>query len=434
MRLDCSMRIFWLFTARFLCIGHTLLWNPRIRRVSHSGNSIGSGLLRHSTNCIFGRSFPGLNRISCPLFSTTTPESSSTFSNRTEGGPRNFRKNNGRGKKKVFKHKSIKSMFRSAKTMERQGKWKEASQMFQKILDQAPRDAHSHLALARLEARREQKPRIKRPDGGSKEENPYLDTDSQSKAQIAFATGTASCPESVHLWQAWAVYEASRGNYNRARELFQEALTLEPENSYVCHAFGLMEKKLGNESKATNLFHRALKEHSTAALVCSLGEIQIANGDFEMARDLYALHLPRLEKEKDRIEVYLASAWLEERYFQNYERAQEVLQCALDLSPGSSLANVALARLEGRMQRRNSKIDLSGDIATAKRLSDVCQNIEKGDQLPSDPTDGRVFTALANLEVKARRFKIAREVLRRGTELYPLDHNVSILPLPANAC
>ena len=191
-----------------------------------------------------------------------------------------------------------------------------------------------------------------------------------------------------------------------------------------------MEKKLGNETKATSLFQQALQNTSTAALVCSLGEILIAKGAFNRARDLYSQNLLRLRTEKDKIEVYLAFAWLEERYFENYERAQNLLNLALSLSPGSSLVNVALARLEGRMQRRRSDDqDMSGNQATAKRLASACNAIEEGNFQPSDPTDGRVFNALASLEVKARRYSVARQVLQRGMGLYPLDHAVSIAEL-----
>jgi tetratricopeptide (TPR) repeat protein len=195
-----------------------------------------------------------------------------------------------------------------------------------------------------------------------------------------------------------------------------------------------MEKKLGDAAKATNMFEQALSNSSTAALVCSLGEILVANGDVKRARDLYARHLLRLKTEKDIVEVYLASAWLEERYFKNFDRAQELLHSALALSPGSSLANVALARLEGRIQRRNNKNDHSGNKATAKRLANVCNEIQKGKQRPSDPTDGRVFNALANLEVKSRRYSTAREILKRGMDMYPQDHAVSISSLLLLLC
>lgn len=325
-------------------------------------------------------------------------------------------------RKKVWKRNDIKHMFQTAKKMERQGRWGEASTMYKSILTKAPRDGYSHLALARLEARRELK----------LAENPINISETQtgggimiSKAQEAFVNGTTACPDSVHLWQAWAVYEESRGNTNRARELFVEALKLDAHNPYVCHAFGLMERKLNNGAKAIDLLQLALAKNATAALVCSLGEMFLEKKNIDMARELYKQNVPRLTKTKDKVEVYLAHAWLEERYFHDYERAHELLNLALDLSPGSSIANVALARLEGRIQRRSNKGDYSGNRAAAKRLAEVCDSIEKGTQLPSDPSDGRVFNALASIEVKSRRFHAAREILRRGIEMYPQDHAVS---------
>jgi Tfp pilus assembly protein PilF len=109
--------------------------------------------------------------------------------------------------------------------LEKQGKWREASDTYRSILEEDPRDSHSHLGYARLEARR---------------------STNSTSARQAFQTGTVLCPDSVHLWQAWAMYEHSCGKEERARALFEQALTLDDRNPYVCHAYGLMEKKLGN--------------------------------------------------------------------------------------------------------------------------------------------------------------------------------------------
>jgi tetratricopeptide (TPR) repeat protein len=317
--------------------------------------------------------------------------------------------------------RSIKHTFQKAKRLERQGKWVEACIQYEQILERAPHDAHSHLGLARLEARRERKLQNWATLAEDSVEG-AVSTLALSRAQAAFDKGTRACPESVHLWQAWAVYEQSRGNPSRARELFEEALILQPHNPYVCHAYGLMEKQLGDGAKAVRLFDQALVENSTAALVCSLGEILIADENLERARDLYADHLSRLKTEKDKIEVLLASAWLEERNFKDYDRAQQFLKSALDINPGSSIANVALARLEGRIQRSRNKNGVVGKRATAEMLANVCREIEKNKRRHSD---GRVFNTLASLQVQNRRYIVAREVLRRGIDLFRRDHTVS---------
>ena len=311
--------------------------------------------------------------------------------------------------KKSHKKKGIKAMFQDAKKLERQGKWNEASELYIKILEDEPKDAHSHLALARLEARRESK-------------KPDMCSDVLTRAQHAFQLGTIQCPESIHLWQAWAVYEDSRGHTERARELYEQALKLDPQNPYVCHAFGLYYKKLGMTEKAMDMFRIALALQSTAALVCSLGELLVGQDKLEDARFLYSEHLPKLATEKDQIEVYLVAAWLEERCFKDVGRAMTLLNMALKLSPDNSLANVAMARLEGRINQKTG----NHTSATAKRLADACKEIEERKQRPSDLTDGRVFNALAQIEVRARQFSKAREVLKRGIQMYPLDHNVRV--------
>ena len=378
-----------------------------------------------------------------------TPSDSSTSSSSP------YTEYNG-AKKKISNRQKIKSMFRAAKGMERQGRWRDASNLYEKILKRDPRDAYSHLALARLEARRERKGQLLHSSNqrhhhrfNNKKATPQhsdshnvgttviptaknnattIATQNNSKARMAFSRGAEACPNNVHLKQAWAVFEESSGNIPRARELFGEALKLDERNPYVCHAFGLMEKKLGNSDKARQLFAQALQTKSTAALVCSMGELLIANREFEAARNLYFKHLLRLEKEKDKTEVYLAAAWLEERYFSDFDRANELIQLALAHSPGSGLAHVALARLEGRMQRRNGTLAgsiSSGKDATLKRLANACNDIEKGATRASDPHDGRLFNAWANLELRSRRFSAARKILQKGRQMYPLDHSVS---------
>lgn len=383
-------------------------------------------------------------------------------------------------------------MFQTAKTMERQGRWGEAHSLLEKILKKNPKDSHSHLAIARLEARREGGQGVAIISKSSVDQK-----DGLTKAQAAFERGTDACPGNIYLLQAWAIYEQqNRGDMERARELFEEAVAVDPHNPYVCHAYSLMERKLGNDDTAISLLKQVLDApgaKATAALVCTLGEIYIAAGNQNKARQLYQYHIDKIEytcmtddsadgqvqnghkhlpNQKDRVEVYLAAAWLEERHFRELRKARGFLRKALTISPTSSLANLALARLEGRIQAGDDS-SLSRDfstssqgqsrrtassranryntteaanIETAKRLTAICDELhQQGIELKSKNNkdkkqqhkfdrnslspattneDGRVFNALATLEVKQRRFKEAREVLQKGMDLYPLDHNL----------
>lgn len=323
------------------------------------------------------------------------------------------------------KRYQIRQMFQKAKYLERKGQWTKAASVLRTILrDWDPADAYSHLALAKLEARR------------------HAHVDNSTVAVAAFERGTQACPTSVHLWQAWAIYEESMGHTERARELLEKALQLDRSNPYVCHAYGLLERKMGNDKKALELWQRALKKTSTAALVCSLGELLIAQKKFDQARDLYARHVLRLKTPRERTEVYLASAWLEERYFRDFDRAQELLHQALEMNPTSSLAQIALARLEGRGAGGTSQEEFKR--ATVRRLANACnvqqtrttkkshaknqkhnpQQHQQYDEQQQQPQDGRVYNAWAHMEVQSGRSAAARKILQTGMERHPTDHSL----------
>lgn len=380
---------------------------------------------------------------------------------------------------------SIRRLFSQAKLLEKKGQWRKASRILRDILAMDPQDAHSHLALARLEARRHAAPLSSSTSSSSSSsissnnnsfsnhsprdayERTITEASSQQQQQQqqfsivreTFQNGTVACPDSVHLWQAWAVYEESIGQADRARALFQRALALDPYNPYVCHAYGLLEKKSQNLTAAMTLWNQALTKHSTAALVCSLGEALLSRQDVAAARELYRRHAQRVTTSRESIEIYLAHSWLEERYQSDFDQAQELIQKAISCSVNdrgtvttSSLAQVALARLEGR--RRQAQQGEQMRKATIRRLASACIGNEEAaaaaaataaqgsltkttqttamvNSKKSEPvafrqkhSDGRVYNAWASMEVRARRFSAARKILLRGLRLYPRDHSL----------
>ncbi len=381
-------------------------------------------------------------------------------------------------------------MFRQAKEMERTGQWRQACMHLKKILEVDPYDSHSYLALGRLQSRRER--------GGSGNGNTNTNTnidigididinvhvnsdntgnseaaaaaaaaaaaptddesmntvtaaplkihqsEPYSEARQAFYMGTQKCPDSIHLWQAWALHEQSRGNIEHARTLFSKALSLDDTNPYVCHGYGLLEHRCGNFDVAMELWERPLKgkgkDKASAALVCSLGKLMVAKGELHEARDLYMTHVLNIKSEREVCEVYLAAAWLEEKHFLNIDRAEELLNLALEASPNNSRALLALARLAGRrvdlekQPNHNAADDVVRRRRTAvkKRLKDTCNNmingkvrLHKHKGKKSDVLDGRLFNAWADMEVKEKRYGTARGILIEGRKLFPNDHSVS---------
>lgn len=436
---------------------------------------------------------------------------------------------NGSSTKNYQRHTKlkIKRMFQKAQDLTRTGQWWDASRILKDILEIDPRDAHSHLALARLESRREFASTAtskctniangRRNDScnntslwareimnhstiptgtahtyendnhhflsfliiGNKTTAPIMDSPtlpsslSNSPARAAFYRGTTLCPQSVHLWQAWALHEQSMGNLQDARTLFQVCLEIDSRNAHVCHAFGLMERRLGNYDQAQKLWTVALEVHSTAALVCSLGELYIVREQFEQARALYKNHLFRVSTERERTELYLALAWLEERHLSNRDGALECIQTALRASPNNSRVQVALARLQGRreadlqyqsihrdapnnnMSNNNHNHALLQNMRSSKKakaaasnsisllqhqdstaltrlhFAEACeQESTRGGRTASainnsSRSDGRLYNAWANLEAKSGRLKNARRILLQGIKRFPHDHSVS---------
>mmetsp|Transcript_39693 Transcript_39693/g.57973 ORF Transcript_39693/g.57973 Transcript_39693/m.57973 type:complete len:980 (+) Transcript_39693:487-3426(+) len=348
--------------------------------------------------------------------------------------------------------RKVRSMFRYAKTLEKQGRWREASKTLSQILKIDPYDSYSHLALARLESRREQSNVLLLRHTTASSSMDDEEEIGGSKARKAFQRGTEMCPDSIHLWQAWALFEQSMGDIARAKELYEKALSIDSCNPYVCHAYGLMEQREDNLEHAKDLWEHALQHSSTAALVCSLGELHVSNGNASLAKSLYQKHVSRLTSEREMTEVYLAAAWLEEKHFKNYEEAEKLLHIALDQSSmGNSRVQVALAKLEGRKiqsqqigqhlegfeKDKNSKNKHDNskgrklDVETIqqqqinvmrKRFEEACNAVQNEDSgLSKIMEDGRLYNAWASLEVKSGHLKSARKILMRGIEQYPND-------------
>ena len=339
------------------------------------------------------------------------------------------------------KREKIRQMFREAKTLERRGQWRDASSTLKEILKLDPRDSYSHLALARLESRRERKETYTTSDDQEGQSSPV-----ETPARKAFQLGTSLCPKSIHLWQAWALYEQSHNNFGKATDLFHKALELDDSNPYVCHAFGLFQERVhNNHTAAQELWNRSLnKGRSSAALVCSLGESLVSCGQVQHAKKLYAKQVHKLKDERELTEVYLAAAWLEEKKLHDMDRAVQLLKRALTMNPRNSRALVALARLEGRIweqkkQTKQMNDDVKNDnnnnndvlvdskhAAMRNNYQKACEMLER-DILAGKITnndDGRLFNAWAKMEVQVGAVKTAREILRKGISLFHNDHSV----------
>ncbi len=364
------------------------------------------------------------------------------------------------------KKRLVRHLYSRARTLEKMGSWNESSQILYSIITKYdPYDAHSYLALARLEGRRE-RASVRRhqllilpPQPGVNENDDVTANNTNSiAAREIFQRGTTHCPRSIHLWHAWAMHEMSRGNISLARTLFDKALVLDPQNGYVCHAYGMMEMQEwrnrdsscssvddthhSSKEKAEQLWKRGMEQQPSAALITSLGQLYVSTGRPTLARDLYATSIPRLShNDRERTEVYIASASLEEHVFRDAESARNMLKAAVNSTDGrrrDSRAYVALAKL-------GTDFSGSDDKVVKGRLKEICMKQWRemqqqyrwrgtgtqkhrhhngaggGDTMTFQVEDGRLFNAWAKLESKTNLGE-ARRILRMGIKMYPKDH------------
>lgn len=368
------------------------------------------------------------------------------------------------------KKRQVRHLYTKAKQLERRGSWREASNLYEHIVTELqPGDAHSYLAWGRLQSRRERG--VARTndafrsgvesendaDGGvdndnnvsgGKEDDRTAVRSNNSKASTIFQLGTQHCPNSTHLYHGWAIHEQyTLHNTSKARSLLQTALDLDPNNGYVCHAYGLLEHTMGEVSKAKSLWQQGLVYQPSAALVCSLGELYVASGDFHSARELYSTYLHKLSNGRERTEVYLAAASLEERVYLDVEKASELLRRACSEGGGGSVDGGVM---DGRAYVALAKLGTSGglvnDRVVKKRLKEICmrqsnyheENRKGGKASDSGDgkkrradkkiifpvNDGRLFNAWAKMESKSGNLSEARKILGRGMELYPKDYTL----------
>lgn len=327
--------------------------------------------------------------------------------------------------------RQVYALFSQAKQAERAGHTHKARHLLQQCLSLNRQDAHSWLALARLEARapyNEQTvaglhvtsndttstaPPIAdvplTPDS-SLSKSPSSSRARASRSIVArrtFEEGLSHCPENLHLLQAWAVHEHRTGDCQRARDLFEQALRIDPGNPYVSHAWGLLEQRSGNIQRARNLYARSVAQKPNAEICVAWGVLEGRDGRIDTARRIFkqaVVSAKPLDNIATLSNVYREWAAVEERVG-DLSRARDLLSKAIAAHPTHCTAYVALAKLEARRGCTTRAIEL---VRAAAEVS------------PEPPAT--VFVAWGHIELAScRRLDEARTVFERGIRLHPRD-------------
>lgn len=286
----------------------------------------------------------------------------------------------------------VRRIFKRAQAAERSGHISEARALLQKCLELDRHDAHSWLALARLEAR------TGLPDSSG--------VPRAARARALFEQGLIECPNNVHLLQAWAVLEHRCGDREAARELFQKGYDIEPQNPYISHAWGLLEQRVGNTEKARELFRKTIETRPHSEVCAAWGVLEAREGNVQKARELFEMGAKCCGRRGEESVAGICRSWaqMEER-LGDLPRARELLGKAISSQPRMTESYIDLANLEARRGCTTKALEL---MATAAGLSR---------KPPSS-----VYNAWAYIEITYRnKLSNAKEILMKGYNLHPLD-------------
>lgn len=331
--------------------------------------------------------------------------------------------------------RQIVALFSQAKLAERTGHYEKARHLLHQCLDLNSRDAHSWLALARLEARLSNSnlhsiasdntpslpnvDTIKDNDSSATLHENYTDTSLQTPttkkdflrrlmvARRTFEQGLFHCPDNLHLLHAWAVHEYRSGDRQRARNLFSQALRIDPGNTYVSHSWGLLEQRVGNIQRARDLYARSAAQRPSAEICVSWAVLEGRDGRIDTARRIFKQAVAAAEASTNPSSLgnaFREWATMEER-LGDFPRARDLLSKAIAAHPTNSSAYVALAKLEARR----------GDAARAVDLVRAAADVA-----PNPPAS--VYIAWGHIEwTTCCRPDEARAIFLRGIQRHPRD-------------
>jgi tetratricopeptide (TPR) repeat protein len=141
----------------------------------------------------------------------------------------------------------------------------------------------------------------------------------------------------VHMWQ---------GNYERARELYQQSLDIfrkfrdQRGIAFSLHNLGIIELNQDNYERARELYQQSLDmkrklgdQGSTASSLHQMGILEQRQGNYEQARELYqqSLDIERKLGNQEGIASSLHQMGILEQKQGNYEQARDLYQQSLDI-------------------------------------------------------------------------------------------------------
>jgi len=299
------------------------------------------------------------------------------------------------------KHRLI-TLFRRARDAQNRGAIGQARSLLKYCLQLETSDSHSWLALARLEA----------------------SAGNEDVARALFEEACSKCPNNVRLLHAHGVFEAHNANPEVARACFEASERLERGNAYVCHAWGQLEESHGNIEEARNIYEQCVRVGPQVEVYRAWAALEVQQGNLIAARAIYRRSVEAAGALNDGQEakVKLILEWVMlERRMGKLDAARKLLAKASQLLPHSSEVALAHARFEWSAGSwKVARIHLRAAIDLRP-----CGNSSLGLKRQKQQQQGHIalFNAWASFEAKAspRGYEEALSVLDLALNRYPDD-------------
>lgn len=250
------------------------------------------------------------------------------------------------------------------------------------------------------------------------------------KARDLFQKGTSSDPEHGNGWHSWALLEAGRCNFGRARDLFRRGQENEPRNSSLLSSWAMMEgRDLGNVTVARDLYEQAMTVdpmfavgwHSWGCLEMNAGNInraeelllkasQIRSGDVTPWHTLGVLEADHRGNEMAGIQHWKRALEIEEDHALSYQSWALALDRLEKIDEARAIFGEGLEKVEGKGE------DMGMLLQAWAGVEERAGNLDKARELLRKSLRfdrGRVesWTMLAKIEKERGLREEARQLL-----------------------
>ncbi|MEI6313311.1 MAG: tetratricopeptide repeat protein [Syntrophus sp. (in: bacteria)] len=228
-----------------------------------------------------------------------------------------------------------------------------------------------------------------------------LDENKGEDAARAFDRATELTKGNKHIWQAWGVFEAERGNWRGAEYCFQKALSIDPRNIFSLVARANMYLDRGDPEKAKVDLSKAFDiDPANLYAIHMNGRIALYSGEWKAAAQSWQRIL---KTDKHNIYTLQSLAYMA-RVRGCWDIGRQYLEKAIDIDP----ENVAIL-LEIGLLDQDMRFFVSSQDAKDQHLRGALAYFYRA--LSVAPWNPKVIVSLAIAERQSGKVQEAKERL-----------------------